>query len=237
MVRMINIDSHVTTDPVSGTDGIWAPILCRGDIRTRSPAQADRSGDGFPGIKASPVAGPREFDEAKKVDGVKRHALVGTTCVLVAAADVADRAAFPRCCPRRSRLRRPSATCGWTRATQAGLTTAAAKASGAVDMVSGPKPGHGFIVQPRRSVVEHTNGSIYHCRHNDRHYETAHGRPRTLRLPQPNHPATPAKRIPYFYLGTTRPRGHSVSVMTVACEEPRKAGLFPSPPRWRPRPR
>ncbi|MGB0878781.1 MAG: hypothetical protein ACPGXI_17230, partial [Mycobacterium sp.] len=48
-------------------------------------------------------------------------------------------------------------------ATQAGVS---------VEVVSGPKPGHGFIVQPRRWVVERTNGWINHCRRIDRHYET-----------------------------------------------------------------
>ena len=46
-----------------------------------------------------------------------------------------------------------------------------------VGIVSGPKPGHGFIVQPRRWVVERANGWINHCRRLDRHYEiilTAH---------------------------------------------------------------
>jgi transposase len=47
----------------------------------------------------------------------------------------------------------------------------AAKAGVTVDIVSGPKPGRGFIVQPRRWVVERTNGWINHCRRLGRHYE------------------------------------------------------------------
>jgi transposase len=51
---------------------------------------------------ASPVAGPRGFGSAKKVDGVKRHVLVDSAGILVAAvvtpATTLDRAAFP---PRR----------------------------------------------------------------------------------------------------------------------------------------
>jgi hypothetical protein len=38
--------------------------------------------------------------------------------------------------------------------------------------MSGPKPGHGLIVQLRRWVVERTNGCINHRRRIDRHYET-----------------------------------------------------------------
>jgi hypothetical protein len=33
-----------------------------------------------------------------------------------------------------------------------------------VEIVSGPKPSNGFRVQPRRWVVEPTNGWINHCR-------------------------------------------------------------------------
>ena len=48
---------------------------------------------------------------------------------------------------------------------------AAAKAGITVDIVSGPKAGSGFLVQPRRWVVERTNGWINHCRRLGRHYE------------------------------------------------------------------
>ncbi|WP_218045997.1 transposase [[Mycobacterium] fortunisiensis] len=51
------------------------------------------------------------------------------------------------------------------------VTSAATEAGVTVEVVSGPKPGHGFIVQPRRWVVEPTNGWINHCRHIDRHHD------------------------------------------------------------------
>ena len=51
------------------------------------------------------------------------------------------------------------------------VADAAAKAAVTVEIVSGPNPGHGFIVQPPRWVVERTNGWINHCRRLDRHYE------------------------------------------------------------------
>jgi putative transposase len=51
-------------------------------------------------IKTSPVRGPRGFDGAKKIDGIKRHIVVDTlgllVAVLVIAASVQDRAALPR---------------------------------------------------------------------------------------------------------------------------------------------
>ncbi|MBS4729841.1 transposase [Mycobacterium sp. SM1] len=123
------------------------------------------------------MAGPRGFDGAKKVDGVKRRVLVDTTAVLVAAvvtaADVTDRAAFPTLLGKAKRVA-PTISHVWVDNGYTGqaVTTAAAKAGVTVDVVSGPKPGHGFIVQPPRWVVERTNGWINHCRRIDRHYET-----------------------------------------------------------------
>lgn len=84
--------------------GTWANILAaiRGEVRTRSgrrrrpTAAVVDSGS----VKASPVARPRGFDGAKKRDGVKRHVLVDSGAVLLAAvvtpADVQDRTAFPK---------------------------------------------------------------------------------------------------------------------------------------------
>jgi transposase len=101
------------------------------------------------------VAGPRGFDGAKKVDGVKRHMLVDFTGVLVAAvvteADVQDRAAFPTLLRKAKRVV-PAITHVWVDKGYTGqvVATAAAKAGVTVEVVSGPKPDHGFIVQPRR---------------------------------------------------------------------------------------
>ncbi len=127
-------------------------------------------------VKASPVTGPRGFDGAKKVDGVKRHVLVDSGGILVAAlvtpANVQDRAAFPQAAAQgqadRTHHRPRLGGQGLHRPT---VADAATKAGVTVDVVSGPKPGRGFIVQPRRWVVERTNGWINHCRRLDRHYE------------------------------------------------------------------
>ena len=162
-------------------NGTWARILtaARGEVRTRSgrrrrptAAVVDSSS-----VKASPVAGPRGFDGPKKVDGVKRHVLVDSAGALVAAvvteADVQDRAAFPKLLRKAKRIV-PTISHVWVDKGYTGQTVAAAaaKAGVTVEVVSGPKPGHGFIVQPRRWVVERTNGWINHCRRIDRHYET-----------------------------------------------------------------
>jgi transposase len=114
-------------------------------------------------VTASPVAGPPGFDGAKKVGGPKRHVPVDSGAILVAAvltpADVQDRTAFPKLLRKAKRVASSIAHVwadrGYTGST---VASAAAKAEVTVDIVSGPKPGRGFIVQPRRWVVERTNG-------------------------------------------------------------------------------
>jgi transposase len=127
-------------------------------------------------LKASPVAWPRGFYGATKVDGVKRHVLVDSAGILVTTvvtpADVQDRTAFPKL-PRKVKRVAPAIThvCvdnGYTGSTAA---NAAAKAGITVDVLSGPKLGRGFIVQPRRWVVARPNNWINHFHHIDRYYE------------------------------------------------------------------
>ena len=122
------------------------------------------------------MAGPRGLDGAKKVDGVKRHVLVDSGGILVAVvvteANVQDRAAFPKLL-RRAKPIAPTLAHVWVDNGYTGQTVAAAAAKAGVttEVVSGPKPGRGFVVQPRRWVVERTNAWINHCRRLDRHYE------------------------------------------------------------------
>jgi transposase len=83
--------------------GLWRRILrlLREEARQRagrrkSPTAAviDSSS-----VKGTPLCGPRGFDGAKKIDGIKRHIAVDTSGLLIAAhvtpAKVQDRAAFP----------------------------------------------------------------------------------------------------------------------------------------------
>ncbi|MGB0437637.1 MAG: transposase, partial [Mycobacterium sp.] len=92
--------------------GIWGKALAavRDEVRARacrrkrpSAAVVDSSS-----VKASPVTGPRGFDDAKKVDAIKRHILLDTAGILVAAtltpADVQDRAAFSALLPKAKRV-------------------------------------------------------------------------------------------------------------------------------------
>lgn len=137
--------------------GVWAKVLTaiRGEVLTRSgrrrrpsAAVVDSSS-----VKAPPVAGPRGFDGAKKVDGIKRHILVDSVGMLVAAlatpADMQDRAAFPAQLRQANKIA-PTISHAWLVKGYTGPTVAAAatRAGVSVEVVSGPKPGHGSSSNP-----------------------------------------------------------------------------------------
>ncbi|MGB3285717.1 transposase [Mycolicibacter algericus] len=91
---------------------------------------------------------------------------------LVTPADMQDRAAFSTLVRRAKRIA-PTISHVWLDKgyTGSAVAEAAQRADVSVDIVSGPNPASGFRVQPRRWVVERTNGWINHCRRLDRHYE------------------------------------------------------------------
>jgi putative transposase len=161
--------------------GTWTKILTaiREELRTRCGRRRQPSAGVIDSssVKASPVTGPRGFDGAKKVDGIKRHILV----------DTAPDCSSPRWSPpptcrtgphsrtwlRQAKRIAPAIGHIWADKGYTGRTVVEAptKARVSIDIVSGPKPAGGFRVQPRRWVVERTNGWINHCRRLDRHYE------------------------------------------------------------------
>ena len=161
--------------------GVWTRVLAaiRTETRTRAGRSERPSGTvvDSSSVKGTPVPGPRGFDGAKKVDGIKRHIIVDTTGTLVAAhvtaGDVQDRAAFAalltearRVCPTVSKI---WADKGYT---GAAVASACQQAGVELEVVSGPKPAGGFTVQPRRWGVERTNGWINRSRRLVRQYET-----------------------------------------------------------------
>ena len=156
--------------------GTWGTV--RGEVRSRTGRwrRPSAAGGDSSSVKASPVAGPRGFDGAKKVGGIKRHILVDTAGIRIAAtvtpANVPDCAAFPARL-RKAKNTTPTVAHVWLDKGYTGPTVAegATKAAVSIDIVSGPKPTSGFQIQPRRWVVERTNGWINHCRRIDRHYE------------------------------------------------------------------
>ena len=140
--------------------------------RTLTAAVVDSSS-----VKASPVVGPRGFDGAKKIDGIKRHILVDSGGLLlsveVTAADVQDRAILPGLI-KAAKKHCPDLTKIWADKGYTGPTTRElATTTGIdIDIVSGPKDQTGFKVQPRRWVVERTHAWINRNRRLVRQWET-----------------------------------------------------------------
>jgi transposase len=137
--------------------GLWQRVLTmlRGqdrsaDGRHEHPTAAVEDSSS---VQSTPVPGPRRFDSAKKVDGIKRHILLDTAgrppATHVTAANVQDR---PALADPLMKNPCPSVTHVWAEngyTGQAG-TQAATKAGIELQIVSGPKPVDGFVVQPRR---------------------------------------------------------------------------------------
>ena len=106
-------------------------------------------------IKASAVRGPRGFDGAKKINGIKRHIVVDTLGLLLAvyitAANVQDRTAVVDLLSR-ARQRCPRLTHIWADRgyTGAVVATMLAALRFTIEIVSGIKPKGEFVVQKRR---------------------------------------------------------------------------------------
>jgi transposase len=91
---------------------------------------------------------------------------------VVTEANVQDRAAFPRLLRQAKRVA-PTIAHVWLDKGYTGTTSPRQppKPASASTSCPVPKPDGGFGVQPRRWVVEPTNGWINDCRRLDRHYE------------------------------------------------------------------
>jgi transposase len=129
-------------------------------------------------VRAAPVVARagRGWDNAKKVNGTKRHIAVDTLglllAVVVTAASVQDRDAAK---PLLRNLRRafPSITLAWADGGYAGklVTWAAARLKLTLTIVRRPDDLHTFQVLPRRWVVERTLAWITAYRRCARDYE------------------------------------------------------------------
>ena len=143
-------------------------------------------------IKTTQIKGVRGFDNGKKVKGRKRHLLVDTLglllAVLVTAADVSDPAGA------RTLLSRLHGTCKklrliWVDGTYRGqlLAWVAQRFHFRLQPVLRRDDQEGFVVLPRRWVIERTLGWLNLCRRLSKDYE--------------EHPATSEALI---YLAMTR---------------------------------
>jgi len=121
-------------------------------------------------------AGSRGWDQAKKITGRKRHIVVDTLglliCVVAGPAHVQDRDAA-RVLLALLRLVCPRVTLVWADGGYAGELVKTAKRywSLAVEIVKRPDAAKGFVVLPRRWVVERSFAHIANARRTVRDYE------------------------------------------------------------------
>ena len=129
-------------------------------------------------VKAAETVGKdsRGYDAAKKINGRKRHLVVDTRglplLVMVTPADMTDRDAAKEVLFR-LRLMHPEITIVWADSAYAGkLVTWGKRHLGlTIKTVSRPKDASGFVVLPRRWVVERSLAWMMHARRHTRDYE------------------------------------------------------------------
>ncbi|PZG21844.1 IS5/IS1182 family transposase IS4811 [Nonomuraea aridisoli] len=118
----------------------------------------------------------RGYDPAKKINGTKRHIAVDTRGLLlnaiVTAADLPDRA-VARDMLTRLRLLHPQITLVWADSAYGGelVEWARTRLCLTLKIVSQPRDQPGFVVLPRRWIVERTLSWIMRARRNCRDYE------------------------------------------------------------------
>ncbi|MER5275649.1 IS5 family transposase [Streptomyces sp. NPDC002809] len=129
-------------------------------------------------VRAAETVGrdSRGYDAGKRINGRKRHLVVDTRglplLVMVTPASLTDRDAAKELLFR-LRLMHPEITIVWADSAYAGklVTWAKKYLSLTIKTVSRPKDVSGFIVLPRRWVVERTWAWMMHARRHARDYE------------------------------------------------------------------
>lgn len=166
----------------------WAAAGIVGQIRDQLRKRIRREMGRAPGavatvidsqsVKAAETVGrdSRGYDGAKKINGRKRHLVVDTKglplFVMVTPADITDREAAKEVLFR-LRLMHPEITIVWADSAYAGQLVAWAKTNLGLTIktVSRPKDAVGFVILPRRWVVERSLAWIMHARRHARDYE------------------------------------------------------------------
>ena len=154
--------------------GVWQRMLRASRDETRRRAGRARKPSAAvtdpSSVKGTPVRGKRGFDDANKIDGIKRHIALDT------GAAAAGRSHHPRKRPQpcsdlgaEPQTTRPCTTVRHVSLERGhtGQTAAQATARHRVtaEILAGPNAPTGrFRVQPRRSIAERTNESINHNR-------------------------------------------------------------------------
>jgi len=160
--------------------GTWQKIndALRIQVRERAGREAEPSAAilDSQSVKTTEVAGPRGYDAGKKINGRKRHILVDTMglllIVVVHVASIQDRdgakllfSRIAQCFPRLKLI--------WADGGYAGkLVDWVKTACGWIlEIVKRPDDVKGFVVLPRRWVVERTFGWQGRCRRMSKDYE------------------------------------------------------------------
>lgn len=160
--------------------GIWERIhgLLQTQLRERAGREASPSAAVIDSqtVKTTEAGGPRGYDAGKKINGRKRHILVDTMGLLLAvvvhAASVQDRdgakLVMMRIAGRFPRLERI-----WADGAYAGALIEWVRSFGKwiLDIVKRPEDQRGFVVLPRRWVVERTFAWLGRCRRLSKDYE------------------------------------------------------------------
>ncbi|PBD02388.1 transposase [Streptomyces sp. Ag82_O1-15] len=155
------------------------PLPPRRLRRHGAPTRPDHDGPDRPhGHRPAPAAPRRTRGDhgAKKINGRKRHLVVDTKglplFVMVTPADMTDRDAAKEVLFR-LRLMHPEITIVWADSAYTGQLVTWSKSLLGLTLktVSRPKDASGFVVLPRRWVVERSLAWIMHARRHARDYE------------------------------------------------------------------